>query len=803
MSKEAKTQPKRRYGKLVLLFWAMVAAPFAGIALALFLISQGIFFEELPTFEQLENPRSNQASVIYSSDGEILGKYYRENRNDVYYQDLSPHLVTALISTEDERYRNHSGVDLRGLARAIAYGGGNGGASTITQQLAKMLFHNKPTGKVGRIIQKLKEWIIAVRLERQYTKEEILTMYLNKFDFINNAVGVRSAAQVYFGTTPDKLELHEAAMLIGMAKNPSLFNPIRRPDTTLQRRNVVFYQMMRNEKLSREEFDSLKVLELGLDYHRVDHKEGLAPYFREELRRKLGKMFSEKNDDDEYVYSKPDGSPYNIYRDGIRVYTTIDSRMQKYAEYAVQQHLGGELQADFWRNLKKYKNAPFSNRVNSKQVERIMQNARKSTERFRILAGKQCANCGRRGKYIDPETIEGVDFYVCNAEDCGHKHIAITEDSLQKNFDTPVAMKVFSWNSKNREIDTLMTPNDSIRYYKSFLQAGFMAMDPHNGHIKAWVGGPDYNHFRYDHVHQSRRQVGSTIKPFVYTMALKAGLKPCTEVPNIKQIFHLPDGKTWSPGNADGKYGNTVSLRFGLANSLNPVTAYIFKKYGTEFINTMKNAGITSKLDPVPALCLGVADISIFEMVGAYSTFANRGQYVEPIYITRIEDKDGRVIREFHPEKRTVIDEETAYTVLDMMKGVVGYVRDENGDKKMGTGIRIRFPNKKRPYAGINHPMAGKTGTTQNNSDGWFMGITPDLVAGAWVGAEDRSISFSSTYYGQGANTGLPIYGYFMKKVYGDKSIGISTEDFEAPDGFYLESDCQKVKANTGEPDWE
>ncbi|MGD1848123.1 MAG: transglycosylase domain-containing protein, partial [Salibacteraceae bacterium] len=477
-SKEAKAKPKRRYWKWVLLLWAAILSPFVGIAMVLLMISQGIFFEELPTFEELENPRSNQASVIYSADGEILGKYYRENRNDVYFQDLSPHVVTALVSTEDERYRQHSGIDLRGLARAIAYGGGNGGASTITQQLAKMLFHSQPTGKVGRIVQKLKEWIIAVRLERQYTKEEILTMYLNKFDFINNAVGIRSAAQVYFGTTPQDLELHEAAMLVGMAKNPSLFNPIRRPDTTLHRRNVVFAQMMRNQQLTRTEFDSLKQLDLGIDYHRVDHKEGLAPYFREELRQKLGKLFSEKNEDGEYVYQEPDGKPYSNYRDGIRVSTTIASRMQRYAEYAVRQHLGGELQNDFWRNIKKFKSPPFSNRVNAKQIENIMQRARKNTDRYRVLAGKQCANCGRRGKYIDQKAIEGIDYYVCNADDCGHKHLAISADSLQRNFDTPVPMKVFSWKG---DIDTIMSPNDSIRYYKSFLQAGMMAMDPHNG----------------------------------------------------------------------------------------------------------------------------------------------------------------------------------------------------------------------------------------------------------------------------------------------------------------------------------
>jgi penicillin-binding protein 1A len=660
-----------------------------------------------------------------------------------------------------------------------------------------MLFHDREQNVFKRIIQKLKEWIISVRLERQYTKNEIITMYLNKFDFINNAVGIKSASQVYFNKPPDSLKTEEAAMLVGMCKNPALYNPLRRPELTQQRRNIVLHQMYRNGAISEQEYDSLKQTSLNLDYKVVDHKEGPAPYFREVLRLELIELLNKKDPETgKYLISKPGNIPYNIYSDGLKIYTTIDSRMQAYAEWAVTEHMRGELQKDFDRDLKKKRNAPFDWRVSKKEINQILETAMKRTQRYRILAGQECANCGRRGKGIHPiKGEDGKDYYLCTADDCGHQESATPKDSIPAIFDKPVPMKVFSWQG---EIDTIMSPMDSIKYYKGFLQTGMMSMDPHTGYVKAWVGGINYKHFSYDHVKQSRRQVGSTFKPMVYALAVQEGIEPCMELPNTPTCFDLPEGGTWCPKNSDAEYGGMISVKYGLANSINTVTAWIMKQFGPKSVVDMaRKMGITSPLDPVPSLCLGVADLSVFELTGANATFANKGVWIEPTYITRIEDKNGTIIKEFRPKTSEAMSEETAYVMLEIMKGVVDGVYNRHTKKRIGTGLRLRASS--RNYGGIRTPVAGKTGTTQNNSDGWFIGVTPDLVTGVWVGAEDRSVRFSQTNYGQGANTGLPIFGYFMQKAYSDKRLNISQGDFEKPETkLKVELDCEKYYKQKG-----
>jgi penicillin-binding protein 1A len=807
------TKKKSSYSKLVLIFWAVVVVPLLFFSLLLYAAGNSwAGFDQLPSFEELENPKSNLATEVYTSDGKILGKYFYQNRVNVAYDELSPWLVEALVSTEDERYYEHSGIDVRGLARAVLNAGRSGGASTITQQLAKMLFSDSPKSSWDRIKQKLQEWIIAVQLERRYTKEEIIAMYFNRFDFVNNAVGIKSASQVYFGKAPKELKVEEAALLVGMLKNPALFNPLRFPDMTFQRRNVVLAQMKRNEKLSIQEFDSLKVLPLELDYSKVDHKDGIAPYFREVLRAELKKIFNEKDADGLPKLRKANGEAYDIYKDGLKIYTTLNYKMQEYAEWAVKEHLSAELQKDFFYDLKKKKNAPFDYRVSKAEVNNILNAAMRRSERYLIMSGKQCINCGRRGKYLKEEVIDGKTVMVCQAEDCGHHTLKHPKDSIIAAFNRPTHMRVFSWEG---EIDTVMSPMDSIRYYKSFLQAGLMSMDPQTGYIKAWVGGINYEHFAYDHVRQGKRQVGSTFKPFVYAVAVDEGLSPCYEVPNVPVIFKKEEyslPQDWSPKNSDDDYGYNVTLKYGLANSMNTVTAWIMKQFGPERVIKMaRNMGITSPLEPVPSLALGVADLSVYELVGAFSTFANKGVWTQPQFLTRIEDKDGNIVKEFIPKTREALSEQTAYVMLDLLKGVTSYNYNRDLKKnKGGTGIRITFPiTEERPYGGIHYPIAGKTGTTQNNSDGWFLGATPDLVTGVWVGAEDRSVRFSRTYYGQGANTGLPIFGYYMNKIYADSSITISRGDFEKPtQPLTIELDCEAYYkensfGNKGEPNFE
>ncbi len=797
---------KPAFKKWILLLWTIFVLPFIGLLVVMTCAANGwLGFPPLPSLEELENPKSNLASEIITDDGIVIGKYFKENRVNVNYEDLSPYLVDALIATEDERYREHSGIDFRGLMRAVLNFGKAGGASTITQQLAKMMFNDPASNIVERIGQKLQEWIIAAQLERRYTKDEIITMYLNKFDFINNAVGIKTAANVYFNVEPSELNIAQSAMLVGMAKNPALYNPLRRPEMTQERRNVVFYQMKRNNLISDELYDSLKTLPLELDYKVVDHKEGIAPYFREILRTKVTEIFEEKDANGNYKYTKADGTPYNIYKDGLKIYTTINFKMQQYAEWAVSEHLGTELQNDLFRDFSRRSERnkakiPFDWRLNEKQIEEIYDRAIKSTRRYDVLVGKECFNCGRRG-----EMIKKVgDKYVCQAEDCGESRHATPKDSIPIIFNTPQKTRVFTWKG---EVDTLMSPLDSIKYYKSFLQAGMMSMEPHTGYIRAWVGGINFKHFAYDHVYQSKRQVGSTFKPFVYALAIQNGMSPCMEVPNQQITFKKGTFgllRDWTPKNSDGKYGCMVSLKYGLANSMNTVTAWVMKQYGPQaVVDQAKLMGITSNLPATPSLCLGVADLSVYEMVGANAVFANKGVYIEPTFITKIEDKNGNLIVDIQPEIHEAMSEETAYAMLDLMKGVVEgeynkCIGDLNGGKgyTVGTGMRIRgAKTEARPYAGHKYPIAGKTGTTQNNSDGWFMGITPELVTGIWVGAEDRGVRFGNTFYGQGANTGLPIWGYYMHKVHDDPKLKYSQDDFEKPvNKLNIELDCKKYK---------
>ncbi|MFL5754618.1 MAG: penicillin-binding protein 1A [Bacteroidia bacterium] len=734
---------KKGNKKYIRLVWLIVFAPVVFIFLLIFLIAFGVF-GDLPDVKELQNPKSNLATVVYSSDMKVLGKFYAENRVNVKFKELSPYLVNALIATEDARFHEHSGVDMKAIFRAIkgaATGNSSsGGGSTLTQQLAKMQFPREKMNKFQIITRKIKEWVIAMRLEKLYTKEEILSMYLNKFDFLNLAVGVKSASQIYFSTSPDSLKIEQAAMLIGMAKNPSMFNPIRHPDTTMHRRNVVLSQMMKYNYITKSQFDSLKKIPLQLHFSPEDHNDGPAPYFREYLRDNFLKQWCAAN-------LKPDGKPYDIYRDGLKIYTTIDSRMQRYAEESVDEHMH-TLQGYFEKDLKNKKNRPFAWNVNKSEIESIMNSAMKRSDRFHRM-----------------------------------KADGASEAEIKKAFNTAVSMRVYS----NRgEIDTVLSPWDSIRYYKSFLHTGFMAMEPQTGYVKAWVGGINHKHFQYDHVKVGRRQVGSTFKPFVYALAIQEGSSPCEQIPNVRTCIDITDQPPWCPDNSDGAKGTgvNVTLKKALALSINYVTAALMKRYGPQaVVDLVKRMGITTKIDPVPAICLGTPEISVFEMTGALSTFANKGTWVQPVFVTRIEDKNGKVLAEFIPQTDEVFSEEKAYVMTQLMQGVV----------QRGTGTALRGPKYK-----LTNPIAGKTGTTQNNADGWFMGLTPDLAAGCWVGGEDRSVHFNSMENGQGARMALPIWGGFFRRVYNDKTIKISKGDFFRPARMTeVELDCDKYDDET------
>lgn len=748
--------------KIIKILWIFLAVALVVIITVFVSISKG-WIGYMPPVEELENPNYKFATEIFSEDGKVLGtwSYSKENRVYTAYEDLSPHIINALIATEDIRFAEHSGIDAKALFRAFLKRGllfqkNAGGGSTLSQQLAKQLFTEKVArNTLQRLFQKPIEWVIAVKLERYYTKEEILSMYLNKFDFLNNAVGIKTAAYTYFGSEPKELKIEEAAMLVGMCKNPSLYNPVRFNERAKGRRNVVIEQMRKAGYITVAECDSLKALPLKLTYNRVDHKEGLATYFREYLRGVIAAKKPVKSDyrswqmqkyyedslswETDPLYGwceknhKKDGSTYNIYTDGLKIYTTINSRMQQYAEEAVKEHLGDYLQPEFFKSKKGRKQAPYTNMLTPDEVNAILARSMKQTDRYRIM-----------------------------------KAAGASEAEIQKAFNTPEEMSVFSWTGIK---DTVMTPMDSIRYYKHFLRTGFMSMDPVNGHVKAYVGGPNYTYFQYDMAMVGRRQVGSTIKPYLYTLAMENGFSPCDQTRHVEQTLIDENGRPWSPRNTNKKrYGEMVSLRWGLANSDNWISAYLMGKLNPYALVRLIHAfGVRNKeIQPTVSLCLGPCEISVGEMVSAYTAFANKGIRVAPLFVTRIEDSDGNVLSTFNPQMEEVVSPISVYKMLVMLRAVINE----------GTGGRVR-------RYGITADMGGKTGTTNRNADGWFMGFTPNLVSGCWVGGEERDIHFDTMTYGQGASLALPIWAKYMKKVFDDTSLGYSQQErFKLPEGF-------------------
>jgi len=759
--------------KYLIWFWLVVSTPIVLITVIFILISRGSL-GPMPSFAELENPEYNLAAEVYSEDGVLLGKISIENRTWTEYKNISPFLIDALVATEDIRFYRHSGIDIRGLGRAgirtILLGQSTGGGSTITQQLAKQLYP-RDTARNSALIRKLKlgvskfkEWQTSVKLERFYTKDEILTMYLNKFDFSYNAIGIKSAARVYFNTTPDSLNLQQAAVLVGMLKASTRYNPIRNHELMLQRRNTVLSQMAKYGFISPRVADSVQKLPIVTNFQFEDHNSGLATYLREYLRNTMRKPEPDRS---RYVREasyedalwewqnnplygwcnknrKPDGSTYDIYKDGLKIYTTINSKMQKYAEEALIEHLSKKMQPDFYKRARKFRNPPYSDDLSRKEVDDIMQSS-----------------------------IERTPRYV-SMENAG-----VPEDSIMLAFTTPVRMKVFSWKG---ERDTVMSPLDSVRYYKYFIRSSFMVEDPHNGYVKAYVGGPDFRYFKYDAVTQQRKQVGSTIKPFLYTIAMQNGYSPCYEVENIPRSFVVGD-TIWKPRSSGPKeyHGKMVTLKWGLAQSENYISAWLMEQFKPAAVtDLMHRMGIRSYIDPVPSIFLGTSDIKLEEMVGAYGTFANKGVYTRPMYVTRIEDKNGNAISRFTPKIEEVLSEDHAYLMLNLLQGVV-----QTGS---GRGLRVE------PYNLMNQ-IGGKTGTTQNHANGWFMGVTPNLVGGVWTGWEDQAIHFETLTEGQGASMALPILAKFLRKVYNDPQFSsLESEEFERPADFNMELDCDRVK---------
>ncbi|MDX1829665.1 MAG: transglycosylase domain-containing protein [Lutibacter sp.] len=743
--KKVTTNPFSTYIKW---FWILILGGTGSIILIFLLASWGVF-GPLPTFEELENPEKNLATEVISLDGQTLGKYAYENRTPVKYKDLPQNLVNALVATEDERFYEHSGIDFKSSIRAVVKMGSEGGGSTITQQLAKLLFHGEGSKNVAeRILQKIKEYVIAVELEREYTKQEIITMYLNKYDFLNQAVGIRSASRIYFGKEPKELTIPESAMLVGMLKNASLFNPLResRKKLVKKRRNVVLHQMAKNDFITEKQKDSLQKTDLGLNVNREGHSDGHATYFREYLRDFMKNWI--KNN------PKPDGTFYNLHRDGLKIYVTIDSRMQTYAEEAMKEHMAN-LQRVFFKEQKHNKTAPFYD-LDKHQIANTMLQAMKRSNRWHRMK--------KQGK---------------------------SEKEILASFNEKVKMSVFSWKGDK---DTIMTPKDSIRYYKYFLRAGLLSIEPQTGYIKAWVGGINYKHFQFDAVKQQKRQVGSTFKPFVYASAInQLKLSPCYKLPNTlytipKEKYGMPED--WTPKNASDEYGGELTLKDALANSVNVITAKLIDMVNPKtVVNLAKSAGITSKIPEVPAIALGTVDLSLYEMVGAYTTFANKGLRIAPMMLVKIEDKNGTVLERFIPKSKEVLSEESAYVVIKLLEGVT----------ESGSGVRLRskwgkYPDNVStgyPYEFTN-PIAGKTGTTQNQSDGWFMGMVPNLATGVWVGGEDRSIHFAGIDKGQGATMALPIWALYYKKLYADKDLHVSQDDFKKPEKLTIQVDCDK-----------
>jgi len=752
--KKKKINPFLKYIKW---FWYCFVGGITFVILLFLLASSGAF-GEMPTFEELENPSSNLASEIISEDGKTIGKLYlNENRTPVSYEDLSPNLINALVSTEDERFYSHSGIDAKGTLRAIFFLGKKGGASTITQQLAKQLFHGEGSKSLLlRNTQKIKEWIIAVRLEKRYTKQEILTMYLNQVDFVNNAVGIRSASRIYFSKEPKELNIEEAAVLVGMLKNPSLYNPRRRIEKATQRRNTVLNQMYKNKKISKDQRDELQKIPLELNYSPESHNEGIATYFREYIRGYMQQWVKEN--------PKSDATHYNIYRDGLKIYTTIDSRMQIYAEQAVSTHLSN-LQEEFFLQFKGKKNAPFVE-LSDDQTKRLILRAMKDSDRWKLMK--------EQGK---------------------------SENEIKKSFEIPTEMTIFSWKG---EIDTIMTPLDSIRYHKHFLRTGLISVEPQTGYIKAWVGGINHKFFKYDHAKHGTRQVGSTFKPFVYVTAMEQLHKsPCDTI--VDAPFTIPKGKwgvsqDWSPKNSNRQYAGQIDLSKALANSINTISAKLIDMVGPKAVVDMaKRLGVRSEIPEQVAISLGAVEITVHDMVAAYSTFANQGVYIEPQAITRIEDKRGKILYQHIPQPKDVLSKDVSFAAIKLLEGVT----------QSGSGARLRTTAKMggaytrvtgHPY-GFTNPIAGKTGTTQNQSDGWFMGMVPNLVTGVWVGNEDRAAHFKTITYGQGATMALPIWGIYMKKCYADKKLEISEKEFERPKNLAPWAECRTQKNDSLDQD--
>ncbi|MFH0760832.1 MAG: transglycosylase domain-containing protein [Bacteroidota bacterium] len=745
-------------------FWLIYAGGVVFVFLLFTFISFG-WLGVMPSFEELENPNLIEATQVISEDGELLGSFFsvQENRDNVTYDQISPYMIKAIVAIEDQRYYKHSGIDFRGLMRVLVKSmilrQDTGGGSTLTQQLAKNLFPREEyKNPISFAIRKFREWVIAVKLERTFTKEEILALYLNKLSFVNNAEGIQTASWVYFNKPANELELQEAAMLAGMAKNPSLYNPRRFGEkNTLPRRNVVLDKMRQRGYIDAASAGRAKATELGLNYHPVDHKVGRATYLREYLRQLLMEKKSSGSEAAAaweanslrgfcYKHTKPDGTNYNLYRDGLKIYTTIDSRMQEYAEEAVVEHLSKDLQPTFEREMRRYRHAPFANTVGDEDIARSMNNAMHWSERYRIHKQEQ----------------------------------NLSDDSIRIAFNTPTQMTVFDWKGAR---DTIMTPMDSIRYYKRFLRSAFMAVNPQTGYVKAYVGGPDYRYFQFDQIMQGKRQVGSVFKPFVYTVAMENGYSPCFEVPNVTVQFvgnfNGVEGNTYEPQYSETEEldGKMVTLRTGLAKSLNQIAAWVMKQFNPEaVIGVARKVGIKSPIDPVIPICVGAVDLPVYEVAGAFTAFANQGIWVEPMMVTRIEDKDGKVLATFNTREEVAMSEETAYKMLYMMEGVT------SGE---GTGRRLR--NK----YGFTNPIAGKTGTTNSYADGWFVGIVPNLVGAAWTGAEDKMVHFQNHDMGQGANMALPIWALFMKKVYADPDLNVSQDAFERPLFMSETLDCE------------
>ncbi len=757
--------------KIIRWFWVLFTVP---VLLVISLIGLVWALADIPSFEELENPDSKLATQVIAEDGEVLTTFHIENRSYVSYEELSPNLVNAAVATEDSRFYRHSGIDFESLARVLVktlIGGSSsqGGGSTITQQLAKTLYPREDMG--GSIFKmvwtKLKEWVTAVKLERSYTKDEIMNMYMNQVFFGSNAYGIKAAAQTFFGKSPIDLTVEEAATLVGMVNKPTRYNPALNPERSLERRNLVISRMEQNGFLTAAERDSIQQIPITLSYQIQDHNAGVGPYFRDMLRRTMNAKEPKRssyNQYEDYVVdsllwadnafygwlnknTKADGSKYNLDKDGLRIYTTINYKMQQYAEEAVAEHLGKDLQKTFDRHVRWNRKKPFASDVEPEMIEQLMKQARRWSDRYRIM-----------------------------------KENGASEKDIIKSFSEPVKMRLFSWN-KQGYIDTVMTPDDSIKYYKGHLRAAFMAIEPNTGHIKAYVGGPNYRYFKYDNVRQGKRQVGSTIKPFLYTLAMQEGMSPCDKVVNVPQTFMVGD-TTWTPKSTDKDewIGQTVTLKWGLTKSSNNISAYLMKQFGPEaMVEMMRKMGVGSYLDAVNPLCVGSADISVYEMVSAYNTFPSKGVYVEPIFVTRIEDSMGNVLGEFNNKKKEAISDYTAYLMANLMQGVVN----------SGTGVRLRS------VYGLKGEIAGKTGTTNDQSDGWFIGYTPSLTAGVWVGAEDRQVHFESLSLGGGSNMALPIWGIFMQKVINDGTLGVyETDRFIKPMGVELNLDCDGSDAD-------